>query len=107
MKGTFQNLGWKGLFYQLWEWGRDEGGECEKAYLNEPVIIMHITRGGSINHKGVATDQPISSIGERIFCPLAVQLGLSGGVEYLCPLLPWVLPMHITLVSLLFCVIVF
>lgn len=48
MKGTFQNLGWKGLFYQLgggWE------GEM-KAYLNEPVTIMHITEAEPIIRKG-------------------------------------------------------
>lgn len=51
MKGTFQIVGWKGLFYRGRvgrEGGvgrREEGGD-EKAYLKRFQTIMHITRGG-------------------------------------------------------------
>lgn len=91
MKGTFQIVGWKGLFYQ----GGREGGRRESLF-NEPVTIMHITRGGPRNQgaggHGRRPPRPHGEPGGRPACESSV---------------PTDPPMHITLVSLLFHVIFF
>ena len=98
MKGTFQIVGWKGLFYQGREgWGGREGDE--KVYLKRACDdYAHYQRrprnqGELASATGTRSAAPTGSRAEGAVCAL---LSVPTGP-----------PMHITLVSLLFHVIFF